>query len=392
VDLEPLGELGERRLGRLASRVGDEPDDVRLARSGRRRRARRSRRAGGRGAPPARWRFADSALRTRFRSPRAPARPGAPRARAARPPAPIRRRNVPTVSPLFHVTTPPRARPATTPATRHPARRAARTAASAARTTNSRWASPAARLSEPAARKRPRSQASRQCSAALPQSNAADASISLPSRTRVVRARSRWRFARGDVASAAASARRSHGRVGSIAASSIRIAVTSSRSARLTGEGRPTGDRRPTPERSSGAPCDARPPARAVPLDDPGDRRGELERVVVVRVVGVDDVVEDELGDRRDLRRPAQANRFGRPFGRDPRGELVVPSTTSTSPGALWATSASTWSARSRPLVSPICVATLQTKMRSAGEARTLRGCRARAGSAGGSCRGCPGR
>ena len=49
MDLEPLGQLGEARLRRLAPRLRDEPDDVRLGRpAGRRPRACRSRRAAGR--------------------------------------------------------------------------------------------------------------------------------------------------------------------------------------------------------------------------------------------------------------------------------------------------------------------------------------------------------
>ena len=57
-------------------------------------------------APTARWRFADSAFRTRFRSPRSARDTWRASSSRSAPPAPIRRRNRPTVSPLFHVTTP----------------------------------------------------------------------------------------------------------------------------------------------------------------------------------------------------------------------------------------------------------------------------------------------
>ena len=77
---------------------------------------------------------------------------------------PDRRRNVPTASPLFEVTTPrPRRRRHETGS---PSRssRAASGGASSGSTTNSRWVRPPARLSEPRARNRPRSQAARQWS------------------------------------------------------------------------------------------------------------------------------------------------------------------------------------------------------------------------------------
>ena len=110
----------------------------------------------------ARWRFADSAFRTRFSSPRS-ARDTC-RASISRsvPAAPMRRRNVPTASPFLEVTTPRPRR------TRHDtgrpisASRAARIGASAGSTTNSRCVRPPARLREPRARKRPRVHAKRQ--------------------------------------------------------------------------------------------------------------------------------------------------------------------------------------------------------------------------------------
>ena len=110
----------------------------------------------------ARCRLADSALRTRLSSPRRARETCRASTSRSAPAAPIRRRNVPTASPLFEVTTPrPRRR-------RHDAgrpmsaSRATRAGASSGGTTNSRWVRPPARLSEPRARNRPRSQAARQ--------------------------------------------------------------------------------------------------------------------------------------------------------------------------------------------------------------------------------------
>ena len=157
-----------RRLGRLAPGGGHEPDDVRLRRRGARRpRARRSRRAGGPAALTARWRLADSALRTRFSSPRSARETWRASSSRSAPAAPIRRRNVPTASPLFQVTTPRPRRIRHDAGSPTSARRAASIGASSGSTTNSRWVRPPARLSEPRARNRPRSQAVRQWSAAV---------------------------------------------------------------------------------------------------------------------------------------------------------------------------------------------------------------------------------
>ena len=57
-------------------------------------------------AATARCRFADSALRTRFSSPRSARETWRASSSSSAPAAPIRRRNVPTASPLFQVTTP----------------------------------------------------------------------------------------------------------------------------------------------------------------------------------------------------------------------------------------------------------------------------------------------
>ena len=71
VQLEPGGDLGQRRLGGLAARLARRPAPFAAARrAGRRPRARRSPRAGRPAASTERWRLADSALITRFSSPR----------------------------------------------------------------------------------------------------------------------------------------------------------------------------------------------------------------------------------------------------------------------------------------------------------------------------------
>ena len=57
-------------------------------------------------AATARWRLADSALSTRFRSPRSARETWRASSSSNAPAAPIRRRNVPTDSALFQVTTP----------------------------------------------------------------------------------------------------------------------------------------------------------------------------------------------------------------------------------------------------------------------------------------------
>ena len=145
-----------RRAGRLRL----------LGRAGRRPRGRRSRRAGGPRRSPRAAGSPTPAFRTRLRSPRS-ARDTCRASSSSSPPAaPMRRRNVPTASPLFQVTTPRPRRIRHEAGSSMSASRAARTGASIGSTTNSRWVRPPARLSEPQARKRPRSQAVRQWSAA----------------------------------------------------------------------------------------------------------------------------------------------------------------------------------------------------------------------------------
>ncbi len=110
----------------------------------------------------ARCRFADSAFRTRFRSPRRARETWRASSSSSAPPAPMRRRNVPTASPLFQVTTPRPRRMRQEAGRPMSASRPARIGASSGSTTNSRCVRPPARLSEPRARNRPRSHAVRQ--------------------------------------------------------------------------------------------------------------------------------------------------------------------------------------------------------------------------------------
>ena len=179
-----------------------------------------------------------------------------------RPGAPIRRRNVPTASPFFEVTTPRPRRSRHETGSPKSVSRAASSGASSGSTTNSRWVRPPARLSEPRARNRPRSQAARQWSAAGSPGRTARAGAPRP------------RAAGGGAASRATDASRPvgagpeavdlgdavAGRDGSIAASSSRRAVTRSRSDRVT---RPRQPRAATHPRTSQAlRLDARPVVR----------------------------------------------------------------------------------------------------------------------------------
>ncbi len=144
----------------------------------------------------------------------------------------------------------------------------------------------------------------------------------------------------------AASAARSHARAGSIAASSARSAVTRSRSEPVM----PCG------------PC-----SRRVAPDGlarrPQDRRRQPRRVVVVGVVAGRRRRRGRAAARA-RRRGGQSSRtdLGRPVGRHAGIEPVVGQDDVDEPWRrCGATSASTWSARSYRLVSPSCVATLQT-------------------------------
>ena len=296
----------------------------------------------------ARWRLADSALRTRLSSPRRARETWRASSSSSAPPAPIRRRNVPTDSRAL-----PRHDAAT--AADAPRRRAGRGRAGErpgpaprpSDTTNSRWVRPPARLSDPWARNRPRSQAERQWSAARSQSKPPMAGSSVVVRRR--RTASRAAGPSRATASAprpAASAARSQARAGSMPASSARRAATRSRSDRLTSRAATHGSAT----------------AAALALERPQDRVGQPRRVVVVGVGRIDDILEDRgaatgwtAGGQRRFTCSA----------RQPVG-VVAPNwllamTTSTRRGAVWAMSASTWAARSKPAVSPAWVATLQT-------------------------------
>ena len=147
VDVEALGQLAERRLGRLAPGIGDEPDDGRLSREpavGVELLDSRDLGVGGADRPVEVRRLSVEDL-----AEVAAQRPGdlmaSSSSRAA--PAPIRRRNRPTVSALFQADDAP-----PPVASRHAAgspscsRCAARTGASAGGTTNSRCVRPLARL------------------------------------------------------------------------------------------------------------------------------------------------------------------------------------------------------------------------------------------------------
>ena len=115
------------------------------------------------------------------------------------------------------------------------ASRRASSGASSLGTTNSRWVRPPARLSDPWDRNVPRSQADRQCSAAASQSNGPRIGASARRWASLAMTGSRSGRLR---ARPMTSATRSHGRAGSIAASSARRATTRSRSGRATARGR----------------------------------------------------------------------------------------------------------------------------------------------------------
>ena len=261
VELEARGDLRQRRLGRLAARLGDGADGPSAARASRPSASSASIAASWRPAAATdRWRLALSALRTRLSSPRRRAG-DAPRLelqerRARADAARGTRRSTPRSSRSRRRA---RGARATTRGGPTSARRAARTGASSGGTTNSRWARPAARLSDPRARNRPRSQAVRQCSGAVAQSRsvsgrrnaaagrsptlagvAAEADdqagdAGLPAWTRGPRP--------------AISARRSQARDGSMAASSARSAATRSRSVSDIGPGQDVRPTRATPGR-----------------------------------------------------------------------------------------------------------------------------------------------
>ena len=264
-------------------------------------------------APTARWRFADSALRTRFRSPRSARATWRASSSSSAPPAPIRRRNSPTVSAFFQVTTPRPRRSRHAAGSSSRSRRAARSGASAAGTTNSRWVRPPARLSEPRARNRPRRYAIRQCSAATSQSNGSGELDPVAERRRAAPLPQPDRQPR-DGPLARRPARRQPRRLGPPVARPRRVdrgelgAQGRDEVALRPGHARVTTRRRP----GSGRSGDVRAaPAAALAVVELQERRGEPGGIVVVAVLGIDDVLEREPR-RRDRRgRPAQPDRLG---------------------------------------------------------------------------------
>ena len=327
----------------------------------------------------ARCRLADSALSTRLSSPRSARETCRASTSSSAPVAPIRRRNVPTASPLFDVTTPRPRRSA-------PGRRAARCrpggrrapAPRPAGSTNSRWVRPPARLSEPRARNRPRSQAARQWSPAPVQSNGVvERPLGRPPQPDRPAGQPTARGRSGPGPRPSASATRSHGRDGSMAASSSRSAVTRSRSERVI-------------VRRSGQPPDGGPPRFA--LERPDERRGEADRIVVVRIVRVDHVVEDQPRVPRTRRRPAQLDRLGGPVGGRPGPELVVGQDDVDQTRARCGRRAPRRGrpGRTRPSRRP---GSPRCRRRPAAHRRPgpRRGWPGSAGSAAGSCTGCPG-
>ena len=206
-----------------------------------------------------------------------------------------------------------------------------------AATTNSRCVRPPARLSEPRARNRPRSQAARQWSAADgPGERAAVAPVALaPTEPDGEPRDGRLAPHPPPTPGPAASAARSHVRDGSIAASSSRRAVTRSRSTRLIV--RPSGPRTVGARRGSRS-------------SRPEQRDRQPGRVVVVRVVGIDHVVEHRRGSGR---RPRAAS-AGVPARRSSRvasaaAKRLLARTRSIRLGPVWATSASTWRGEVEP-------------------------------------------
>ena len=411
VEAEPLRQLGEGRLRRLAAGLGDEPHDVRLLGelAAGLQLLDRGHLAAGRPDRPLEVRGlrVEDPVQVAAQRPRHLARLELEeRARRADPPQeqPDRVPVLPGHDAAAAPEPPRRRQP-------EPGRADRRgPAASSPATTNSRWVRPPDRLSEPRDRNRPRSQASRQCSGDAAQSNAATvgaasgrsprrAGSSRPSAHAAGeptgasrrRARVRRRARRG--ASSRARSPRPAGRT---------AATDRSRRARRGGRGRGRGPqpltRASTSRRRGGDAPSGRPghrcaaPGAALPLEDPDDGRGELLGIVALGGVRIDDVLEHERRRARLLRRPGQRDRLrSAPAGRPAAGRLLA-STTSTMSGPAWATSAATWSARSIPVVSPTWVATLQTKIRRRRRAsRRPPGSAAGGGSAAGSCRGCPG-
>ena len=325
-------------------------------------------------APTARWRFADSALRTRFRSPRSARdtwRASSSRSAAARPdPA----QEQPDVSPFFQVTTPRPRRirhEAGSSAPLEPARRATRRLGGR---DDELEVGPAAGQAERAAGEE---------QAAEP-GHPAMVGARRPSRTerpRRGRRRSRGRrrprrcplprsrsSSRATGPSRAAPARRQAGRLGPPVARPRRVDR-----GELGAEGQRRGRARERAHRRRHSAPRCRRQARSG-----GARRGAGAALALVelqdapRRAGRDRGAGRAPGRRRRRatsrgaasrgRRPAQADRLGARSSAGTRApNRLLARTASTIPAPAWATSASTWPARSRPVVSPSWVATLQT-------------------------------
>ena len=204
-------------------------------------------------AATARWRFADSALRTRLSSPRSARDTWRASSSRSAPAAPIRRRNVPTASPLFQVTTPrPRRsrQDAGSPTSREP-RREDR---GLVRRQHELEVGPAAGQAQRAAGQEAATQPGgpAMLGGGRPVERGTACAVSLVRRSRTASRATAGSRAPTSAPRPADSAMRSHGRAGSIAASSLRRAVTRSRSERVTV--------RPSDRRSGGG---SRSPPRA---------------------------------------------------------------------------------------------------------------------------------
>ena len=412
MDAEPLGQLAEGRLRRLATRLGDEPDDVRAARPARRSRVQlvdRGHLAAGR---------TDRALEVRGLGVEDPVQVAAQRARdlprleleerpgRADPPQERARRCRRSSTSRRRG----RAGSATRPGSPNPVEPIGEDAARRRpATTNSRCVRPPDRLSEPRARNRPRSQASRQCSGdggpveGGDRRRPAGRSPRRPRRrargARRRRATGASRRERPCVARARRGRRREAERLGPPVAGPRRID---------RGELRPQGEdevavacRSPARRARDGGDGPVRPsgpPMRGAGRSPPARGSGSRPRRAA----------RDRGAGRRPDRRRRRARGVGaarhapaaRPGGPAPIGARSGARTQAgcwrgprrRCPAPAWATSAATWSARSIPVVSPTWVATLQTKIRSADAVATASlDLRAGAGSAAGSCRGCPG-
>ena len=235
----------------------------------------------------ARWRLADSALSTRLSSPRSARETCRASSSSSAPVAPIRRRNVPTASPLFEVTTPRPRRSRHDAGSPNSARRAASSGASSG-CDDELEVGPAAGEAERAAGQEPAAQpgaaavlrggaASRSGRAGLPLARAAAAG---------------WRAAPTD-ASRPIGVGPEPGDLGDPVARPRRVDGGQLVAQRGDEVALGAGHVRPVRRRRSGRRRPAPDPGLALERAD--DRGGEPDRVVVVGVGRVDDVVEDRV-------------------------------------------------------------------------------------------------